>query len=1056
MIYYILFLLAMFGHTIHGSAYIPSVSTAAPAAPGSLEALIEKMIRIASHGNLTEQLLQDFVALGVSINAQDPTSGFTALIGAALGGHANTVELLLAYGADPSIRSHDGMTALQLRMQLAGHTDIIKMLRDAAKRPSKKSIRFTVGSELEIQMIREASAGTLNRDSLSRYLKRGANINARDENGETALIEAALNDKLDIVELLLNEGADINAKDVEGDTPLSVVAASNGPKALVDLLVARGATVDSRDMIGNTPLFHAASEDHLDMVKLLESHGAELDTKNDLGQTPLRAAAEHGYIDVVTHLIDSGVDVNSEDEVGNTPLIVASERGYKNIAEMLLQAGAQVNQRNKAGETALFYANKNFKQDSPIVVLLKKATREAATKHIAQQRAVQTRQLIKDLQGILSKPALILNNLVYASSVIKQLSSRQLSADEEKSLAKLHDQWEQKWKSLLAKMKEPVAEMHRNPTIETMKMALKSVRRTIKDFEPVVELPNMADFVAEMERVAESINQRLQEELKKVPASAPVAPATAKPKPVSQNAEAKQLLASLHKALEDNNLEASEKYIAEIKMKLVTDPALQQKITQAHEQFKEKMAAALQARFEKAFAAYKQRPTDARLREAQDIIELIEDLKMPALKEFTRLAHQQIRAIEKEGRATPSTGRGTPSSKGSPSPIEQESRISPPLEKNNYLIFDPYQVISQAPEAYQSRIQSTLEEMREEYENADAKELKQYAGLWRVRVGDYRIIYKLMPAQQAIGIVEIAQRGKVYDDKHLLATREEDFIKLNTYSPEELLSQADTLLKTNKPDDVGRAAAFLDLYRWLLRDLPADEINRSEYLKSLLLSATAQLKFNEMPKARDLFNTLISQAIDYPAYLQQARVGLAEVERKAQNFARAAELLGQARDAAKSAKERKDIEERLERLKQASPTPDDQVSKLKRKLSAAERLMAVDPDRAEIELEGFLKESSSYEALAHEREEANKLLNQIGHRKNCDEQYAKAVDAFEAGTYDDAVDHFKAYRGICAPYITPERQAEVQHYIDQAPLAKSVAAARARRFSPIKELGQVP
>ena len=51
-------------------------------------------------------------------------------------------------------------------------------------------------------------------------LRNGANVNAKDEDGRTALHLAAFNGHADIVEALLRHGADVNAKDKDGYTAL--------------------------------------------------------------------------------------------------------------------------------------------------------------------------------------------------------------------------------------------------------------------------------------------------------------------------------------------------------------------------------------------------------------------------------------------------------------------------------------------------------------------------------------------------------------------------------------------------------------------------------------------------------------------------------------------------------------------------------------------------------------------------------------------------------------------------------------------------------------------
>lgn len=54
------------------------------------------------------------------------------------------------------------------------------------------------------------------------HKQEAADINATDKYGVTALIQACLHQKKDIVELLIKNGADVNFKDDEGETALAV------------------------------------------------------------------------------------------------------------------------------------------------------------------------------------------------------------------------------------------------------------------------------------------------------------------------------------------------------------------------------------------------------------------------------------------------------------------------------------------------------------------------------------------------------------------------------------------------------------------------------------------------------------------------------------------------------------------------------------------------------------------------------------------------------------------------------------------------------------------
>lgn len=122
---------------------------------------------------------------------------------------------------------------------------------------------------------------------LKKILAEGANINGHiGKYGETALMLAVRNGHTDTVELLINKGADIEAKDEDGQTPLMFEAAW-GDIETVKLLIDKGAAIEARDDDGNTPLMQAAKQYRTEIVKLLLKKGADIEAKDDDGQTAL-------------------------------------------------------------------------------------------------------------------------------------------------------------------------------------------------------------------------------------------------------------------------------------------------------------------------------------------------------------------------------------------------------------------------------------------------------------------------------------------------------------------------------------------------------------------------------------------------------------------------------------------------------------------------------------------------------------------------------------------------------------------------------------------------
>ena len=107
------------------------------------------------------------------------------LIEAAADGRADTVEALLAEGADANARARRGQTALMVAAN-SGHAEATRVLLD-----------------------------------------QGADPNAKTEDGRTALIAAAAAGHADVTEVLLSKGADLDARAADGRTAF-IFAAENG------------------------------------------------------------------------------------------------------------------------------------------------------------------------------------------------------------------------------------------------------------------------------------------------------------------------------------------------------------------------------------------------------------------------------------------------------------------------------------------------------------------------------------------------------------------------------------------------------------------------------------------------------------------------------------------------------------------------------------------------------------------------------------------------------------------------------------------------------------
>ncbi len=203
-------------------------------------------------------------------------------------------------------------------------------------------------------------------------IQKGANLEAQNKREETALGAAARCNSLESMQCLIKHKANING----GRVPPLLAATIEGNKEAIQLLIENnadieiknelgenallytkvpeiieyflknGANIDAQNNMGETALFKAVYYNKPDNIKLLIKYGANIEVENNYGDNPLRRAALRGYLEIVQLLVKNGANINAQNQTGNTPLqspFVNKPNNYEQVAKYLIEQGADIN-----------------------------------------------------------------------------------------------------------------------------------------------------------------------------------------------------------------------------------------------------------------------------------------------------------------------------------------------------------------------------------------------------------------------------------------------------------------------------------------------------------------------------------------------------------------------------------------------------------------------------------------------------------------------------------------------------------------------------------------
>ena len=226
--------------------------------------------KAAEAGNI--EAVKKHLTDGANVNAKDEDSK-TPLLHAAVDGHKDVVELLIAKGADIELRCTTcGGTALG-HAASGGHKEIIELL-----------------------------------------IEKGADVNAKSKGETTPLHSAAMHDHKEIAELLIAKGVDVNVKDEFGETPLdwAIIYKSSRNRMLAQLAHSETADLLRKHGAKHGTIYGAAAGGDIEAVKVFLANDMDVNARPKYEDSALDHAIRGGSAELVNLLTKHGGKTRNE------------------------------------------------------------------------------------------------------------------------------------------------------------------------------------------------------------------------------------------------------------------------------------------------------------------------------------------------------------------------------------------------------------------------------------------------------------------------------------------------------------------------------------------------------------------------------------------------------------------------------------------------------------------------------------------------------------------------------------------------------------------------
>lgn len=297
--------------------------------------------------NIIKMLMED----GAMVNDKS-SYGVTPIISAAAAGNTEVVEYLVAQGADVTAKDDWGKTALIYAANVDNPpliANLIKLDKTAVNLPDNSGntpliyaaqkglddnlkVLLSNGADVNYRnpatglSAISAAAAEGNSSAIRLLVRTGkADVNIADLSGRTPIFYAVEQNQEDALRTLLLLGADPNAQDNQGGTAL-MRASAKGRQNCVDVLLRqKNIKVNTKDFQDRTALTYSVYADELGPAQALVKAGADINGRDKSGNTALMSAVKAKNDRMALFFIQQGANLTPANNSGENVFSLTEE-----------------------------------------------------------------------------------------------------------------------------------------------------------------------------------------------------------------------------------------------------------------------------------------------------------------------------------------------------------------------------------------------------------------------------------------------------------------------------------------------------------------------------------------------------------------------------------------------------------------------------------------------------------------------------------------------------------------------------------------------------------